>query len=300
MPVTWYDACWEKAAGWVWYRTQSQWDGKTKSQLVLGVISLQQWRLSTPDLDHTPRVPFIIPPGLLLHLRTEEDRVSSLPLCLCRSWLQMCLCRRSLDLRRAVVGAHVRTAQAAASSWTTKSVTCARQVFRSPLYISLFGMTWKRCQSLVCGRCCPTLTCHISSVEPVCAGPKGNLQSRLKFHSFLSPVCQLRCFMRPIRKKPLGVSFLPIVYYLLCESGGNWIFVIEAASCSWHPYFIPINSLLESENTVSLHFHEVVLYVFNNLLLQRYWMSLWYCCRAHIAHTADIFNPYSDLFLSAE
>ena len=35
------------------YSTQSQWAEKTKNPLVLGVISLQQWRLSSPDLDHT-------------------------------------------------------------------------------------------------------------------------------------------------------------------------------------------------------------------------------------------------------
>lgn len=47
------------------YETQSQWDGKTQSQLVLGVISLQQSRLSPPDLDHTLCAPFRILPGLL-------------------------------------------------------------------------------------------------------------------------------------------------------------------------------------------------------------------------------------------
>lgn len=156
------------------YRTQSQWDGKTKSQLVLSVISLPQWRLSTPDLDHTLCVPFRILPGLLFYLRTEEDNVSSLLVCLCRSWLQMCLCRGSLDLRRAVVGVLVRTALEVASSWTLKAVASPHQVFKSPLYISLSGMTWTQCLIQVCGQCCPTLTCHISSVEPAYAGPKGN------------------------------------------------------------------------------------------------------------------------------
>lgn len=154
----------------------SVWDTERScSQLVLSVISLQQWRLSTPDLDHTLCVPFRILSGLLFYLRTEEDNVSSLPVCLCRSWLQMCLCRGSLDLKRAVVGIHVRTALGVASSWTLKVIACPHQLFKSPLYISLSGMTWTQCQIPVFGQCCPTLTCHISSVELVCAGPKGNL-----------------------------------------------------------------------------------------------------------------------------
>lgn len=156
------------------YGAQSQWEGKTKSQLVLGVVSLQQWRLSTPDLDHT-LCAFQDPPWIAFYLRTEEDKVPSLPVCICRSWLQMCLCRGSLDLRRAVVGIRVRTALGFASSWTLKAVASPHWVFRSPLYISLSGMTRTQCQILVCGQYCPTLTCHISSVEPACAGPRGNL-----------------------------------------------------------------------------------------------------------------------------
>lgn len=34
--------------------------------------------------------------------------------------------------------------------------------------------------------------------------------------------------------KRLGVPFLPIVYYLLCELNGNWVFAVEAVSCSLH------------------------------------------------------------------
>lgn len=146
--------------------------------------SLQQKRLATPDLDHTPCVPFRVLPGLLFYLRTE-DNVSFLLMCLCRSWLQMCLCRRSLDLRRAVVGVLVRIALGLASSWTLKAVASPHWLFKSHLYISLSGMTWTQCQSLVCGQYCPTLTCHISSVVPVCAGLKGKLWNGLKY--FICP-----------------------------------------------------------------------------------------------------------------
>lgn len=61
------------------YGTQSQWDGKTQSQLVLDVISLQQSRLSAPDLDHTL---FAVqdPPWITFCLRTEEDK-RVLPAC---------------------------------------------------------------------------------------------------------------------------------------------------------------------------------------------------------------------------
>ena len=54
------DACYmissmlSKGAGWVfgiWSTVAAR--KENKSQLVLGVLSLQQWRLSTPDLDHT-------------------------------------------------------------------------------------------------------------------------------------------------------------------------------------------------------------------------------------------------------
>lgn len=118
------------------------------------------------------------------YLRTEEDNVSFLPMCLCRSWLQMHLCRGSLDLRRAVAGVLVRTALGVAYSWTLKAVASPHWLFKSPLYISLSGMTWTQCQSLVCGQYCPTLTCHISWVVPVCAGLKGNLWDSLKFPHF--------------------------------------------------------------------------------------------------------------------
>lgn len=78
MPVTWYEACWAGEQGeCLGYRTQSQWDGKTESQLVLGVIFLPQWRLSTPDLDHTFCVPFRILPGLLLFEDRGGQRVLS-------------------------------------------------------------------------------------------------------------------------------------------------------------------------------------------------------------------------------
>lgn len=70
--------------------------------------------VSTPDLDHTPCA-FQDPPWITFYLRTEEDNVSSLRLCLCRSWLQMCQCRGSLDLRRGVVGLLVWTALGVAS-----------------------------------------------------------------------------------------------------------------------------------------------------------------------------------------
>lgn len=118
--------------------------------------------------------------GLVFYLRTEEDNVSSLPVCLCRSWLQMCLCRGSLDLKRVLVGVLVRTALGVASSSTLRAIASPHQFFKSPLCISLFGMTWTQCQILVCGRYCPTLTCHISSVEPVCADQKGKVKNSLK------------------------------------------------------------------------------------------------------------------------
>lgn len=165
----------------VWDTEHSRSETVKQSQLVLGVISLQQWRLSTPDLDHTHCVcvcvPFRIPPWITFFLFEDRggQRVLSVPLCLCRSWLQMCLCRGSLDLRRAVVGVLVRTAAGVASS-RTRSATASRQlVSRSRRYISLSGMTWTQCQILACGLYCPTLTCRISSVAHACAAPKGNL-----------------------------------------------------------------------------------------------------------------------------
>lgn len=152
------------------YGTQSQWEGKTQSQLVLDVIYLQQSRLSAPDLDHT-LCAVQDPPWITFCLRTEEDNVSSLLVCLCRSCLQMCLCRGSLDLRRVLV----KTAPEVTTSWTLIAIGSAHQIFRSLLYISLFGMIWTQCRILVCGQFCPTLTCHISSVELACVGPKGNI-----------------------------------------------------------------------------------------------------------------------------
>lgn len=122
-------------------------------------------------------------PGLLFYLRTEEDKVSSLPVCLCRSWLQMCLCRGSLDPRRAVVGLLVRSAPGVASCWTLRAVACLHLVSKSPLYTSLSGMTRTTCQILVCGRFCPTLICHISSVGPACADPRGKIWSFWTFEA---------------------------------------------------------------------------------------------------------------------
>lgn len=54
---------------------------ENKSQLVLGVSSLQQHRLSTPDLDYTPRVPFRILPGLLFFIWGRWR--TTCPLCQC-------------------------------------------------------------------------------------------------------------------------------------------------------------------------------------------------------------------------
>lgn len=113
--------------------------------------------------------------------RTEEDSASFLPMCLCRSWLQMCLCRRSLDLRRAAAGALVRTALWVASFWTPKAVASPRWLFKSLLCICLSGMTWTQCRSLICGRRCPTLTCHIFWVAHVCGDPRGNMNLLLCF-----------------------------------------------------------------------------------------------------------------------
>lgn len=118
-----------------------------------------------------------------------------LPVCLCRSWLQMCLCRGSLDLRRAVVGVLVRTALEVASSRTLRGVASLHSVFRSRLYIFPSGMTWTQCQILVCGQFCPTLTCRISSVEHVCAAPKGNMKTVWNVSlSAIRFVVQTTCF----------------------------------------------------------------------------------------------------------
>lgn len=208
------------------YRAQSQWDAQTQSQLVVGVISLQQWRLSTPDLDHTLSVPFRILPGLLFCLRTEEDSASSLPVCLCRSWLQMCLCRGSLDLRRTLV----RTAPGVATSWTLTADAFPPQAFKSPPYIFRSGMTWTQCQILVCGRYCPTLTCHISSVELVCAGPKGIVWSGsvLSCMQCQSSYIKVRCRISSMQSKKkslysdhtgdLACSFCPREWQHRCFS----------------------------------------------------------------------------------
>lgn len=153
--------------------------------------------------------------------------MSSLPLCLCRSWLQMCLGRGSLDLRRAVVGVLVRTALLVASSRTLKSISSTHQVYRSPLYISLFGMTWTQCQILVCGQYCPTLICHISSAEPACAGPKGNLQNSLKYHI----TCSLKCYIVPTGF--LNTAYRYRVKCFFSYQADNFTCVISGAvSCS--------------------------------------------------------------------
>lgn len=73
------------------YRTQSQWDGKTKSQLVLGVISLQQWSLSTPNLDHT-LCAFQILLGLLFFFCIRGQRRTTCPLCQCVYAAAGCRC----------------------------------------------------------------------------------------------------------------------------------------------------------------------------------------------------------------
>lgn len=135
---------------------------ENKSQLVLGVISLQQHRLSTPDLDYTRRVPFRILPGPLLYLRTAEDDLSFMPMFLCPSCLLMCLCRGRLDLRRAAAGGLVRTVSGVTFSLTPKAAASSHRLSRSPAHICLCGMTWTPCPSLVCGRNCPTLTCRTS------------------------------------------------------------------------------------------------------------------------------------------
>lgn len=178
MPVTWYDACWARRAGWVLgiqntvaVKQENKKSAGIRCHIPATVESVNTWPGShTLCAFHYPHwITFFFIWG-------REDSVSSLPPCLCRSWLQMCTCRGSLDLRRALVGVLVRTAVLVASCRTLKS-TSSPQVFRSPLYSSLFGMTWTQCQILVCGQYCPTLTCHISSVELVCAGPKGNFQN---------------------------------------------------------------------------------------------------------------------------
>lgn len=65
------------------YGAQLQRD--VKSQLVLGVVSLLQRTPSTPDLDHTICTALRILPDYFFFfcccVRTEEDAVSSLPVC---------------------------------------------------------------------------------------------------------------------------------------------------------------------------------------------------------------------------
>lgn len=134
---------------------------ENKSQLVLGVTSLQQRRLSTPDLDYTPRVPFRILPGPLFLFEDGGGRPVLYANVLCPSCLLMCLCRGRLDLRRAAVGGRVRTASGV--TLTPKAAAASsHRLFRSPAHICLCGMTWTPCRSPVCGRYCPTLTCRIS------------------------------------------------------------------------------------------------------------------------------------------
>lgn len=113
--------------------------------------------------------PFRIQSGLAFEFQDRGGRrVLPAAVFLCRSWLQMRPSRGSWGLS----AAPVRTAAEVTTCWIPTS-DASRPDRTSSLYTCPCAMTWTPCPTVARGQLCPTLTSRITSVEPICAAPKG-------------------------------------------------------------------------------------------------------------------------------